>query len=190
MPESSDPRELTTLLMDWCGGSRTAGDRLFEATYAELRRLAAHYVAGERSGHTLQPTAIVHELYLRLFGSEPVRWQDRAHFFAVAAQQCRRILIDHARRRHAEKREGDRLKLPLTEAGDLAVHTDDELLALDEALSLLQELDERSARVIELRFFGGLTEEEIAETLGVSLPTVKRDWHFARAWLARQILGT
>ena len=189
MAGSSDPRELTTLLIDWREGSRTAGDRLFETTYAELRRLAAHYVAGERTGHTLQPTAIVHELYLRLFGSEPVRWQDRAHFFAVAAQQCRRILIDHARRRHANKREGDRQRVPLTEADELAIRSDEELLALDEALSRLQQLDERSARVVELKFFGGLTEEEIAETLAVSLPTVKRDWHFARAWLARQILG-
>jgi RNA polymerase sigma factor (TIGR02999 family) len=183
MQGSSDPHELTTLLIDWREGSRTAGDRLFEATYAELRRLAAHYISGERTGHTLQPTAVVHELYLRLFGSEPVRWQDRAHFFAVAAQQFRRILIDHARKRHADKREGDRQRVPLTEASDLAAHTDEELIALDDALSRLQELDDRPARVVELRYFGGLTEQEIAGTLGISVPTVKRDWQFARAWL-------
>jgi RNA polymerase sigma factor (TIGR02999 family) len=135
----------------------------------------------------MQATAIVHELYLKLFGDELVEWQDRAHFFAVAAQQIRRLLIDHARVKHAEKRGGGRMRLSLTEINGLAAPADEDLLELDEALSRLQALDPRAAGIVELRYFGGLTEKEAAEVVGVSVATLKRDWEFARVWLIRQL---
>jgi RNA polymerase sigma factor (TIGR02999 family) len=152
--------------------------------YNELRVLASHYLRQERPGHTLEPTALVHELYLRLFGaSGPVACQNRAHFFAVAAQTLRRILVDHARAHHAEKRGGEHVKVSLTAAEGWAESKDEDLLAVEEALQQLSQLQPRAAQVVELRFFAGLTEEEIADVLGVSVITVKRDWKFARAWL-------
>lgn len=182
-----DPKEVTTLLMGWRAGDSVAGDQLVQAVYGELRRLAAHYLAQERPGHTLQPTALVHELYLRLFASEPIEWQNRAHFFGVAAQQLRRLLIDHARAKHAEKRGGDRVKVSLTDIKDWPGNRDENLIVIDEALSRLEKLDQRAARVVELRFFAGITEKETAEVLGISPATVKRDWEFARAWLLTQL---
>ncbi len=184
---SSDPGSLTFWLVEWRNGDQEAGKRLFEATYHELRRLAARYLQRERPDHTLQPTALVSELYLKLFAGEPVEWRNRAHFFAVAAQQMRRILIDHARAHLAEKRGGGNAWLSTTDANGAAAPQAEELLALDEALRHLEELDRRSARVIELRFFGGLTEAEAAEVLGISVATLKRDWEFARAWLVDQL---
>ena len=182
-----DSGTLTRLLVEWRNGNQQAADQLFAAAYQELRRLAAWHFERERPDHTLQPTALVNELYLKLFAGEPVEWQNRAHFFAVAAQQMRRILIDHARARQAEKRGGGDMRLSLTDAGDLVAPRDEQLVELDAALRQLEELDPRSARVVELRFFAGLTEKEAAEVLGISVATLKRDWDFARAWLINQL---
>ena len=182
-----DSSTLTRLLVEWRKGNSQAADQLFAAACQELRRLAAWHFERERPDHTLQPTALVNELYLKLFAGEPVEWQNRAHFFAVAGQQMRRILIDHARARQAEKRGGGDVRLSLTDAGDLVAPRDEQLVELDAALRQLEELDPRSARVVELRFFAGLTEKEAAEVLGISLATLKRDWDFARAWLINQL---
>ena len=182
-----DSGTLTRLLVEWRNGNQQAADQLFAAAYQELRRLAAWHFERERPDHTLQPTALVNELYLKLFAGEPVEWQNRAHFFAVAAQQMRRILIDHARARQAEKRGGGDVRLSLTDAGDLVAPRDEQLVELDAALRQLEELDARSARVVELRFFAGLTEKEAAEVLGISVATLKRDGDFARAWLVNQL---
>jgi RNA polymerase sigma factor (TIGR02999 family) len=179
-----DSQTITTLLIDWRNGNTVSGDHLATMLYDELRLLAGHYLRQERPNHTLQPTALVHELYLRLFGSsEPVAWQNRAHFFAVAAQTLRRILVDHARAHRAEKRGGEHVKVSLTSAEGWAESRDEDLLAVEEALQQLAQLQPRAAQVVELRFFAGLTEEEISDVLGVSAITVKRDWKFARAWL-------
>lgn len=181
-----DPK-LTQALADWRNGDQDAGTRLFAAAYQELRRLAAWQLQRERPGHTLQATALVNELYLKMFGGEPVDWQDRAHFFAVAAQQMRRLLVDYARAGLAEKRGGGRAKLSLTEVKGLAAPSEDALLDLDAALTRLEALDPRAARIVELRYFGGATEQETAEAAGVSVATVKRDWDFARTWLISQL---
>lgn len=181
-----DSATFTGWLQEWRKGSREAGDRLFAAAYQELRRLAAWHFQKEQPGHTLQPTALVNELYIKLFSGEPVEWQNRAHFFAVAAQQLRRLLIDHARARVAEKRGAGDVRLSLDEASGLAAPRQEDLIELDQALRRLEELDPRCARVVELRFFGGLTEREAAEVLGISVATLKRDWDFARAWLITQ----
>ena len=179
-------RGVTALLKDWSGGDPTALERLMPLVYGELRKLAASYLRAERSGHTLQPTALVHEAYLRLVDQRSVNWQNRAHFFGIAAQMMRRILVDHARRRQAAKRDAAAYRLP-TLSGAESVARDPELLALDEALTGLAALDAEQARIVELRFFGGLTVEETAEVTGVSPATVKREWQTARAWLAREI---
>jgi RNA polymerase sigma factor (TIGR02999 family) len=179
----ADSREMTTLLTQWRQGDQEAGHRLMESAYDRLRRLAAHYLQNERSDHTLQATALVHELYIRLFAAESVDWQDRAHFFAVAAQQLRRILIDHARTAQAKKRGGKMFKVTLTEADGLGFKDEQDLLEIDDVLQNLEKLAPRAAKVVELRFFGGLTEREIAEVLGISLATLHRDWRFARAWI-------
>jgi RNA polymerase sigma factor (TIGR02999 family) len=184
-----DSSTLTHLLVEWRNGNEAAANQLFTVAYGELRRLAAWHLQKERPGNTLQPTALVNELYLKLFEGEPINWQNRAHFFAIAAQQLRRLLIDHARARQAEKREGGRVRLSLTQVNGLAAPREDDLIELDEALVHLEQLDRRSARVIELRFFGGLTEKEAAEALGISVATVKRDWEFARAWLSTHLSG-
>jgi RNA polymerase sigma factor (TIGR02999 family) len=178
------------MLADWRGGDQDAGQRLFAAAYQELRRLAAWHLRRERHGHTLQPTALVHEVYLSLFGGELVDWQNRAHFFAVAARQMRRLLIDNARARHALKREGRRVRLSLTDIEGLAVPEPEDLLALDQALDRLEKLEPRAARVVELRFFGGLSEKEASAVLDISRATLKRDWTFARAWLVNQLRRT
>jgi RNA polymerase sigma factor (TIGR02999 family) len=155
--------------------------------YDELRRLADHYLRQERPDHTLQPTALVHEAYLRLVDQSRVEWQNRAHFLGVAAQLMRRILVDHARRHHALKRGGFRQKLSLDEAVDYSQTPDVDLVALDDALNALEQFDERQSRIVELRFFGGLTIEETAEALSVSPATVKVDWNMAKAWLRQEI---
>ena len=170
-------------------GDRAALDRLFPLVYQELRRQAAGYLRGERSGHTLQPTALAHEAYLRLIGRRDYSWQSRAHFMAVAARAMRAILVDHARRRNAQKRGGGRSPLALDTIveveGGVPVAFDE----LDRAISDLARLSERQARVVELRYFGGLSIEETGEVLGVSPITVKRDWATARAWLYRELAG-
>lgn len=179
-----DSQTLTTVLIDWRNGNAASGEHLAIILYNELRQLAGRYLGQERPGHTLQPTALVHELYLRLFTpSAPLAWQDRAHFFAVAAQTLRRILVDHARAHRAEKRGGGQVKLSLTAAAGWAESKDEDLLAVDEALQRLAQSQPRAAQVVELRFFAGMTEDEISDVLRVSTITVKRDWKFARAWL-------
>jgi RNA polymerase sigma factor (TIGR02999 family) len=186
-PMARSPHEITTLLVDWKHGNRAAGEQLIEIVYPELRRLAAHYLRPERPDHTLQATALVHELYVRLIAGESVHWEDRAHFFAVAAQQLRRILIDHARGLHAAKRGGGQAKVTMADVG-LTPAQNIDVLALDEALTRLEQLDPRAAKIVELRYFAGLEEKEAAAALGVSLATLKRDWNFARAWLLSQLM--
>jgi RNA polymerase sigma-70 factor, ECF subfamily len=184
---SNEPRDLTELLSDWRSGNREAGNQLIQAVYDRLHRLASHYLRSEPAGHELETTALVSELYVKLFSSEPVRWQDRGHFFAVAAQQLRRILVDYAREIRAEKRGGGCTKIPIAEAIDLAPCVRADFLEISEALGRLEELDPRAAAGIELRFYAGLKESEIAGVLGISLATLHRDWRIARAWLISQL---
>jgi len=176
---------VTQLLAEWRRGDQDAGNRLFAMTYHELRRLAGWHL--QKENQTIQATALVNELYLKLFAGAPVEWQDRAHFFAVAAQQMRRLLIDYARAAGAQKRGGNRTRLSLTEANGVPAPFDEDLLDLDDALKHLEALDPRAARVVELRYFAGLTETEAAEVIGISVATLKRDWDFARAWLLRRL---
>lgn len=190
MGEAS-PADVTQLLLDWSRGDRTALNRLMPLVYEELRRLADRSLRHERSGHTLQGTALVHEAYLKLVDQRQVRWQDRAHFFAVSAQLMRRILVDHARRHGAVKRGSDKPRIALQEVDTPAASTSlVDWLALDRALDRLAKLDERQVRIVELRFFGGLTIEETAEVLRISPATVKNEWSLARGWLYRELQGT
>jgi RNA polymerase sigma-70 factor, ECF subfamily len=180
-------QNITRLLLDWRNGDQTALDRLMPLVYEELRRMANHYMRNERRGHTLQTSALVNEAYLRLVDHENIEWQNRAHFFGVAAQAMRRILVDHARTRNYQKRGGGAQQVSLDEAMTLAGDRAAELIALDDALRELAKMDERKSRVVELRYFGGLSLEETAEALSVSIPTVTRDWNTAKAWLMREI---
>jgi RNA polymerase sigma factor (TIGR02999 family) len=181
---SQNPTEnVTRLLIELSKGDRGAVDLLLPVIYDELRKLAANYLRRERPDHTLQPTALVHEAYLRLVDQTRVNWQNRAHFFGVAAQIMRRLLVDHARKHNAEKRGQDFQKLSLDENIDRAVERSTELIALDDALRAFAEFDEQKARMVELRYFGGLSIEETADVLGVTPTTIKRHWRFAKAWL-------
>jgi RNA polymerase sigma factor (TIGR02999 family) len=188
MEDAPDPQHVTQWLAAWRHGDDHARDRLFAAVYPQLRQIASRFLQHERGDHTLEPTALVNELALRLLGSEPIAYSDRTHFFALAAQMMRRILIDHARARVAEKRGGiqQRVNLSAVEEWQPAPQSED-VLMLDEALSKLEQADARAAKVVELRFFGGLREHEVADVLGVSVITVKRDWKVARAWLVDQL---
>jgi RNA polymerase sigma factor (TIGR02999 family) len=179
--------EITGLLLAWRDGDSGALERLTPLVYQELRRLARGYLRGERAGHTLQTTDLVHEAYLRLIDARQMRWQNRAHFFAVSAQLMRRILVDFARARRHLKRGGGAAQVSLDEALTIGPEHDADLVALDDALTDLAKLDERQSKVVELRFFGGLSEPEIAEVLQVSPRTVSGDWHLARAWLLREL---
>jgi RNA polymerase sigma factor (TIGR02999 family) len=179
--------DVTDLLMQLSQGNQRVVDDIFPLIYDELKRMAGGYLKNERDEHTLQPTALVHEAYLKLIDQTRVSWQSRAHFFAVAAQVMRRILVDHARARGAEKRFGKLEKLQLNENIDKAVEISGELVALDDALRNLAEVDPPLARLVELRFFGALTFEETAEVLGISPRTAKRHWQLARAWLYREL---
>jgi RNA polymerase sigma-70 factor (ECF subfamily) len=181
------PHEITELLIAWGNGSRDALERLIPLVYEELRRLAHRYMRRERPGHSLQTTAVVHEAYLRLIDQKHVHWQNRAHFFAIAAQMMRRILITHAQSQAYAKRGGGALKVSLDEAAILSKERAGELIALDEALKSLSAIDPRRSHVVELRFFGGLSNEEIAEVLKTSPNTVTRDWNVAKAWLYREM---
>ena len=178
---------VTQMLLDWSEGDREALDKLIPIVYSELRLRAARYLRRERPGHTLQTTALIHETYLRLVDQKDVRWQNRAHFFAIAAQLMRRILVDHARQRDAAKRGGADVTLTLDEAMAVFPGRDVNLMALDETLTRLAEIDPRQSRVVELRYFSGLSIEETAEVLGVSPATVKLDWSMAKAWLRREM---
>ncbi len=181
------PKGVTELLVDMRSGNEQAAADLIPLVYSELRRLAGSYMRRERPDHTLQATALVHEAFMKLFGSEPIEWENRAHFFAVAAQQMRRILVDHARAQQAARRGGQRVKLSLDQVNGLSEKRDEDLVDLDDALQRLNAFDPRAAQAVELRFFGGLTEEETAHVIGVSVKTVKRDWQAAKAWLLTQL---
>ena len=183
----SDQHDVTRLLKAWSGGDSKALDELFPIVYTEVRKLARSYLRRERPDHTLQPTALVNEAYMRLVDQRHVDWQNRAHFFGIAAQVMRRVLVDHARMRQADKRgSGDR-PVVLDEALALVAERTPDVVALDDALRALAELDPRQAQIVELRFFGGLSIEEAAEVIGLSPATVKREWSAARAWLRREL---
>jgi len=180
------PPDVTQLLLDWGRGDPAALDQIIPSVYDELRRLARRYLRRERPDHTLQATALVHEAYLNLVDQTQVQWNSRTHFFGIAAHLMRQILVKHAERRRAAKRDGG-TRLTLDEAAGLVPEPAVELTALDEALNDLAKIDPRQSRIVELRFFGGLTEEEIAEVIGVSAATVKREWRAAKAWLHHQL---
>jgi RNA polymerase sigma factor (TIGR02999 family) len=182
-------REVTHLLRQWQAGDRLALDRVMPVVHAELKRLARVHLRGEARNRTLQPTALVNEVYLRLLPLDAMSWRDRAHFFAMASRLMRRVLVDAGRARRADKRGRGRVRVSLDEARVAAPQPElmPDVLALDEALTRLTALDDRKARVVELRFFGGLSVEEAAEALGVSVETVARDWRFAKLWLRREI---
>ena len=179
------PKEVTQLLVDWSNGDEAALDKLMPLVYEELHRMAKRHIGRERPGHTLQTTALVNEAYLRLIDQRSVRWQNRAHFFSIAARLMRRILIDHARAHHYAKRGGATIKVSLGKAIDVSKERAAELVLLDDAMTALAALDPRKSQVVELRFFGGMSVEETAEVLGVSSVTVMRDWSTAKAWLHR-----
>jgi len=180
--------EITALLRAWEGGDREALDRLMPVVYDELRRAAGNYMRGERAGHSQQATALVNEVYVRLVDLTGIRWQDRAHFFAVAASMMRRILLDAARARLAGKRGGGDLRITLHE--DLVASSEaSDLIAIDDAMEALSKIDARKARVVEMRFFGGLSVDEMAQVLKISPQSVKRDWKLARAWLLKELGG-
>jgi len=181
------PGEITQLLVKARNGDHEAESALVPLVYDELRRLARRYMRHERPDHTLQATALVHEAYLKLIEQREITWQNRAHFFGVAAQLMRRILVDHARARLAEKRGGSQQKIALDVALAFSPVQSEQFLALDEALDRLSQLDPRQGRIVELKFFGGLSDEEVAEMLAISTRTVKRDWSVARAWLFREL---
>ena len=180
-------RQVTELLAAWGEGDREAFEALMPLVYDELRRLARRYMKGERPGNTLQTSALINEAYLRLVDQRDVRWQNRAHFYGIAARLMRRILVDHARSRHYQKRGGGARRVSLEEALAVSEERAREVVALDEALEGLAAVDERKSRLVELRFFGGLSIEETAEVLGVSPGTVMRDWTLAKAWLRRAL---
>jgi RNA polymerase sigma-70 factor (ECF subfamily) len=182
--------EITQMLIELTDGKPDVVDRIYPHIYDELRRLAGSYLRRERSDHTLQPTALVHEAYIKLIDQTRVKWQNRAHFFGIAAQVMRRILMDHARKHKADKRGGEFEKLPIEEEILVVSHEKSaELVALDDALHALAEIDEQKAKIVELRYFGGLSIEETAEVMGVSVPTINRQWRMAKAWLYGQIAG-
>lgn len=182
--------EVTKLLREWREGNEEALQRLIPLVYGELRSRAARYLRRERSGHTLQPTALVHEAFLRLFGQHSVEWRNRAQFFGVAAQMMRRILVDHARSKYAEKRGGVSIRLDVESVEDAPTGAATvDVIAINDALTRLASIDPDQARVVELRFFGGLTVEETAEVIGSSPRTVKREWRSAKAWLHKELSG-
>jgi RNA polymerase sigma factor (TIGR02999 family) len=174
---------LETLLTQWSDGDTAAGERVLALAYSELRRVAAMHFRHERPGHTLQPTALVHEVFMRLSHGRPIHWQNQTHFLRVFSRKVRRLLVDHARRRKAQKRRNTNISLDLAREVRRSGPQYENLLTIDRLLQELERLDERAAQVVEHRVFGGLTDAEISEVLGISIATVKRDWSFARAWL-------
>ena len=182
-----DPAEVTNLLRAWSSGDHAALDRLAERVYGELHLMARRYMKNERQGNTLQTTALVHEVYLRLVDVSKVEWRERAQFFAMAAQMMRRILVSAARAKGSRKRGSRAIQVKFEETAVVAPEPDRSIIALDEALATFSKIAARQARVVELRYFGGLTEEEIAEVVDISPRTVRRDWEFARVWLAREL---
>ena len=186
MSEATSPN-VTQLLVAWGKGDQHAFDALMPEVRKELHRLAAHYMAEEPPGHELQPTALINEAYLRLVDWKNIQWSDRAHFFGMAANMMRRVLVDYARSRDRLKRGGEAIQVSFTEAANLPVPQSTDVLALDKALRELEKIDPRKSQIVEMRFFGGLSQEETAEALNVSVATVRRDWSLARAWLAREL---
>ena len=186
-PPATMAQRITELLLAWGEGDQTALEQLIPLVHAELRRVARRYMAGERRGHTLQPTALVNEVYLRLVDLERVRWQNRAHFMAVAARLMRRVLIDFARSRGYQKRGGDLRRVVFDDALLVDVGRGHDLLALDEALDELARVDPRKSQIVVMRFFGGLNVEEVATVLDISTATVTRDWKLAKSWLLREL---
>lgn len=181
--------QVTELLKDWSGGDQTAADKLMPLVYEELRRLAHQYMRREKPGHTLQTSALVNEAYVRLVDQSKIQWASRAHFFGIAAHLMRQILVDQARRRNVAKRGHGALRVSLNEATAVAQEQSASVMALDDALKSLEQIDPRKSRIVELRFFGGMSIEETAEALKVSPGTVMREWTFARAWLRNQMSG-
>ena len=186
---TADPSQITKMVNDLAGGNRPAAEQLFGLLYDAFRGLAARYLKAERAGHTLSPTALVHEVYLKLVDQSRVNWQGRTHFFAVGAQVMRRILVDHARGKGRVKRGGGRIRIQLDEGLALSPQRDEDILAVDEALAKLAKVDPRQAAIVELRFFGGLSVAEVAEVLGLSKRTIEGEWTVARAWLRRELSG-
>ena len=184
------PHEITQLLAEWSNGNQTALDKLYPLVYDELHKMANRYMKRERKDHTLQTTALINEAYVRMVDQKNVHWENRAHFFAISAQIMRRILIDHARRHHYAKRGGGALRVSLDETAIVAGDPASDMLLLDEALNRLAEIDPRRGQVVELRYFGGLNNEEIAGVLKISENTVTRDWNMARAWLYQELSGS
>lgn len=184
------PHEITQLLAEWSNGNQTALDKLYPLVYDELHRMAGRYMNRERKNHTLQTTALINEAYVRLVDQKHLHWENRAHFFAISAQIMRRILIDHARRHAYAKRGGGAQKVSLDETAIVASDPATDLILLDEALGRLAEIDPRRGQVVELRYFGGLSNEEIAGVLKISENTVTRDWNMARAWLYQELSGS
>jgi RNA polymerase sigma factor (TIGR02999 family) len=181
--------DVTALLRAWADGDATAFEQLVPLVHRELHKLARHFMAAENAGHSLQPTALLNEAYLRLVGGAPVDWQDRSHFYATSARLMRRILVDIARKKNYQKRGGGAVSAPLDDAMAVAVEQASDLVALDLALQTLAQIDRRKSLVVELRFFGGLSVQETAAALDVSAETVHRDWRFARSWLRRELRG-
>ena len=190
MPRIPDQHEITQLLAEWSDGDQSALDELYPLVYDELHRLARRYMSREKKGHTLQTTALINEAYVRLVDQKNVHWANRSHFFAISAQIMRRILIDHARRHAFAKRGGGAQHVSLEEVAVITPDASRELVRLDEALKSLAEMDPRRSQVVELRYFGGLNNEEIAGVLNISENTVTRDWNMARAWLYQQLTGS
>jgi len=188
--DSTPQHEITQLLDAWSSGNQSALDELYPLVYDELHRLARRYMSREKKGHTLQTTALINEAYVRLVDQRNVHWANRSHFFAISAQIMRRILIDHARSHAYAKRGGGQEQVSLDETATLQVTRAAELIKLDDALQSLAELDQRRSKVVELRYFGGLSNDEIAQALGISPNTVTRDWNMARAWLYQQLAGS
>lgn len=185
-----DSHQITQLLVQWGDGDQTALGDLMPIVYDELRLMANRFMRRQDSGHTMQTTELIHEAYLKLAGNDEKEWKNRAHFFAVASQAMRHILVNYALSKQSKKRGGDQQKITLEENSMVSTERSAEIVALDSALSDLAVLDERASRVVELKFFGGMTNEETAEALKVSTETVKRDWHFARSWLLRKVAAT
>jgi len=187
--KDESPHDITQMLIELTDGNTEVVNQILPRIYDELRKLASSYLRRERADHTLQPTALVHEAYMKLIDQKKVHWQNRAHFFGIAAQVMRRILLDHARKHNADKRGGEAEKLPIEEEILVVSHEKSaELIALDDALETLAKMDPQKAKIVELRYFGGLSIEETAEVMGVSVPTINRQWRMAKAWLYGQIV--
>lgn len=185
--QNHQPENFTRLIQEYSKGNKLVLNQILPLIYDELRRISSRYLREEYRNHTLQTTELVHEAYLKLIGDQNISWENRAHFFGIAAQSMRQILVDHARKRNAKKRGGGKSNLSLEEVFTISEKVDDQILVLDEALKRLEKVDERSCKIVELRYFSGLTIEETAKVLNISASTAKRDWNFAKAWLYREI---